>query len=112
MFSRQTKTVVFILEGLNALATTYYFYYAYFFMRDTFGFGALQNLVLAGALGFVYMVAAIFGGRFAQKHGYFVSLKIGFGILGTAIGSGAFLNTAPAHIAVMVLGNIGMCFTW
>jgi MFS family permease len=112
LHSRQIKTGVFALEALNALATTYFFYYAYFFMRDAFGFGALQNLILAAATGFVYMFAAIFGGRFGQKHGYFCSLKIGFVILGLSIGAGMFLNTAAGLVMIIVLGNIGMCFTW
>ncbi len=112
MFSSQVKNRVFLLEGLNAVATTYYFYYAYFFMRDVFGFSTFQNLVLAAGLGFVYTAAAILGGRFGRRHGYFLSLKIGFLILGTALSIGSFLKTPAAHIAVMVAGNIGMCFTW
>jgi MFS family permease len=112
MFSRQVKTGIFILEGLNALATTYYFYYAYFFMRETFGFSTLQNLLLAAGMGFIYMGSAIFCGRFARKHGYFLSLKIGFTILGSVIGLGSLLKTPTAHVAVLAAGNIGMCFTW
>lgn len=112
MFSRQIKTGVFFLEALNALATTYFFYYAYFYMRDTFGFGALQNLILAAATGFVYLIAAIFGGRFGQKHGYFLSLKIGFVIMGTSIGIGGFLHTTAGLVAVILTGTVGMCFTW
>lgn len=112
MYSRQVKTGVFVLEGLNALATTYYFYYAYFFMRSTFGFTTLQNLMLAAGMGFIYMIAAIFCGGFARKHGYFFSLKIGFTILGTAIAIASFLKSPGAHVAVLAAGNIGMCFTW
>ncbi|MGI8965433.1 MAG: MFS transporter [Limisphaerales bacterium] len=112
MYSRQVKNGVFILEGLNALATTYYFYYIYFLMQKQFGFGALQNLLLAAGLGFIYAFAAVFGGRVAQKRGCFFSLKIGFFILATALLAGSQVSHLSNHLVVMVVGTVGMCFTW
>ena len=73
MYSRQVKAGIFALAGLNSVATTYYFYYVYFFMQARFGFGRMENLILAAALGFIYTFASIFCGRFAQKRGYFTA---------------------------------------
>ena len=106
------KPAIFLLEGLNALAITWYFYYIYFFMQERFGFDKLQNLLLAAALGFIYTFAAIYGGRFAQQHGYFRALKIGFFVLAAALGAGTQLETLAAHLAVVFIATIGMCFTW
>ena len=63
------------MEGLNSLATTYFFYDIYFYTQAKFNFGVLQNLLLAAALGAVYAVSAYFGGQFAQKFGYFTAVR-------------------------------------
>ena len=113
MYSRRLKNGVFILEGLNSFATTYYFYYFYFFAHQKFGFGNQANLMLAALAGLVYVPAAIFGGRFAQRAGYFTALKLGFGIMIGALALGWFVvDSAPGHIAVMLVTTLGMCFTW
>jgi predicted MFS family arabinose efflux permease len=112
MLHRQFKTGVFILEGLNSFATTYYFYYFYFFMQKQFGFGDKANLVLAALNGFVCMIAAWCGGRFAQRAGYFTALKLGFGIMAAALLVAAQLASPRAHIAAMLITVAGMCLTW
>jgi len=38
MTHRQLKIGYFTLAGLNTLATSYYFNYLFFFLRDRFGF--------------------------------------------------------------------------
>lgn len=112
MFSRQVKNGVFILEGLNSFAMTYYVYYFYFFMAKKFDFGNKANLVLAAAAGLVYVPASIYGGRFAQRFGYFKGLKVGFIVMIVALSVGFFVNSATAQIVVMLITTIGMCFTW
>ena len=52
MTSRRLKTGYFALEGLNSFATSFYFYYLFFFMQRQFGFGNLGNLSLAAGNGF------------------------------------------------------------
>ena len=37
MTPNRLKTGYYTLEGINAFATAYYFYYLFFFMRDRFG---------------------------------------------------------------------------
>ncbi|MCW5552901.1 MAG: MFS transporter [Verrucomicrobiae bacterium] len=109
---RQLKTGYFVIEGLNSFGTTYYFYYFYFFMQQQFGFGDKANLLLAALNGFIYVFAAWWGGRFAQRAGYFTALKVGFAIMIGALLVGAQLESAAGQIMVMVAAVIGMCFTW
>jgi predicted MFS family arabinose efflux permease len=113
MYSPAVKRGVFVLEGLNSFGLTYFFYYFYFFTQQKFGFDNKANLVLAAGLGFVCMVAAIYGGRFAQRAGYFAALKVGFFTMLASLSAGLFLGDwAAGHIALAVLTTTGMCFTW
>jgi len=106
------KTGCFILEGLNSYATIFYFYYLYFFMQKRFGFGDKANLMLAALSGIVYAFAVLWSGRFAQRSGYFTSLKIGFALMMTSLAAGSQLDSAAGQIVVLVVASIGMCFTW
>ena len=106
------KIGVFALEGLNSLATTYFFYDIYFYTQAQFNFGALQNLVLAAVLGAVYAVAAYFGGQFAQKFGYFTAVRWGTGLMASVFLIGSQAEGLPATIAVIVAGTLGLCLTW
>jgi predicted MFS family arabinose efflux permease len=112
MRDTRLKAGVLILEGSNSFATTYYFYYFYFYMQKQFGFGDKANLGLAALNGFACMFAAWWGGRFAQRAGYFIALKLGFAIMMVALLVGAQLDSPSAHVAVMLVAVIGMCFTW
>ena len=112
MSARQLKTGYFIIEGLNSFATVLYFYYFYFFMQARFDFGNKANLVLAALNGFAYMLGSWWGGRFAQRHGYFLSLKLGFGIMILALVAGFALRSAGGQVVVMVATVLGMCLTW
>jgi MFS family permease len=110
--SPRLKTCVFALAGSNSLATTWFFYYLYFYTRDTFGFSQLQNFELAALLGGVYAVFAYFAGRFAQKAGYFCALRLGLGIMITALLLGSHAGAVWIVLALVIVANIGMCFTW
>jgi len=112
MNSRTVKAGIFALAGLNSVATTYYFYYVYFFTQARFGFGRMENLVLAASLGFVYTFASIFCGRFAQRHGYFLSLRLGFFIMAVVLAVGSGIHSISGHVAAMIVCTVGMCFTW
>ena len=48
----------FTLGGMSSFATSFYFYYLYFFLQKRFGFDSKHNLALAGALGFIYVFAS------------------------------------------------------
>jgi predicted MFS family arabinose efflux permease len=113
MTHRQIKAGVFVLEGLNSFALTYYFYYFYFFTRQQFGFGNQANLALAAATGLICVPAALWGGRFAQRAGYFDALKVGFGIIIIALALGwQFAESPAAHVALLLATVVGMGFTW
>ncbi len=106
------KVGVYVLEGVNALATSLYFNYLFFHMQAQFGFTNLGNLTLCAINGFVYAFAAWMAGRYAQKQGYFHALKIGFTIMGAALLAGSQLNTVQGQFLAVILWTIGMCFTW
>jgi len=112
MFSRRLKTGYFILEGLNSFAVVYFFYYLYFYMQKVYGFGNKANLALAAMNGATYALTAWYGGKFAQRFGYFTALKLGFGVMALALALGWILGSVPGEIFVMVLMVIGMSFTW
>ena len=110
--SRNLKGACFVLEALNGLATTYFFYYLYFFTEERFKFGAMQNLVLAAWLGGVYAFGAFFGGRFAQKFGYLTAIKSGAALMIVAFLACSQTDSLPLTVALATAGNIGMCLTW
>ncbi len=112
MFSRKLKRGCFVLEGLNSFGTAVYFYYFYFFTAERYGFGNKPNLVLAAVSGAVYAVLSLYGGKFAQRHGYFTALKVGFGVMLASISAGLLLDNATAHVLLMLAAAGGMCFTW
>jgi MFS family permease len=112
MKARDLKLVYLVLEGLNAFATAFYFNYLFFFMRARFGFTNLENLSLCALNGLVYTFAAWFGGRFAQRSGYFLALKLGFGGMLTALAIGSQLSSATGQALAMVGWSISVCFTW
>jgi len=112
MSQRQLKTGYFILEGLNSFASVYYQFYLYFFMQMAFGFGNKANLVLAAANGMIYMLGSFFAGRFAQRFGYFRSLKLGLAVMILGLCAGIRADSSGGQIAVMAVIVLGMCFTW
>jgi len=110
--SRKLKNGVFALEAINALATTYFFYDIYFYTHYQFHFDALQNLLLAAALGAVYGVSAYLGGQFAQKFGYFTAIRWGAGVMAVVFLIGSQVEGVAATIAVIVVGNVALSLTW
>jgi hypothetical protein len=112
MFSTRSKSIYFLLEGLNAFATGYYGNYVYFLFRDEYGFTNLGNLTASALSGFVFIFAAWQGGRFAQRYGYFNALRVGWGGMATAIAIGLFAHYVPVQLAVLLAWTICMCFTW
>lgn len=112
MHTRQSRTIFFILEGFNGLGALYFSSYVFFLLRDRFGFGNLGNLSVSAMGGLVYMVAAWQGGRFAQRFGYFTSLKTGFGAMAACLAVGALLPALPAALLVYVTWTAAVCFTW
>jgi len=112
MNSNRVKAGVFLLEGLNSFSVTLYLYYLYFFTQAKFGFASQKNLVLAATIGFVYIFASVFGGRFGQRQGYFSALRVGLSIMAAALLVGLFVENVAAHVIVLLVYTSGTCFTW
>ncbi|MCC6354403.1 MAG: MFS transporter [Verrucomicrobiae bacterium] len=112
MTQHQLKKGYYTLEGINAFATAYYFNYLFFFMQARFGYGNMENLLLSATNGFVYMFSAWWGGRFAERFGYFSALWVGFSTMCAALLCGATVQALAGHWGVMVVWAAGMCFTW
>ena len=108
------KRNVFILEGLNGFASSIYFNYLFFFLRDNFGFGAKGNLLFCAANGLIYAIGAFYGGKIAQRSGYFKTLKGGWTIMIAALLFAALpqAKSVSAQFVVMVGWTLGVCVTW
>jgi MFS family permease len=112
MNSNRVKAGVFVLEGMNSFSVTLYLYYIFFFTQEKFGFTRQENLALAATIGFVYMFASVFGGRFGQRHGYFCALRVGLSVMAAAMLVGLFVESVTAHLTVLLVYTAGTCFTW
>lgn len=112
MLPRSHKPGVFALTALNTVATTFYFNYLFFLLRDQFGFGNRENLWVSALHGFVYTFAAWQCGRFAQRRGYFVSLKLGYALLTLVSLLGAILDSVAGQLIVVTLYSGTLLFTW
>ena len=108
----RAKTGLFVLEGMNSFATVYYFYYLYFFMHRVHGFHNKANLELAALNGLVCMVSSWGGGKFCQRFGYFLSLKVGFTLMAASLAAGLGATSVTGQVLVMVGTTFGMGFTW
>ena len=112
MTPRRLKAGCFLLEGLNQFACIYYFNYLLFHLRDRFGFGNLGNLTAAATCGFVYTIASWWCGRFAQRHGCFRALKVGFAGMTLALAAGGFLDSMAGQFLTLIAWTVTVCFTW
>jgi MFS family permease len=110
--SRNLKGACFALEALNSLATTYFFYYLYFYTEARFHFDAMQNLLLASLLGGVYACGSFFSGRFAQRFGYFTAIRCGMALMLAAFLACSQTGSMWLTIALVVCACLGMCLTW
>ena len=113
MTHRQLKVGYFTLAGLNTLATSYYFNYLFFFLRDQFGFGNRGNLWVTALSGFIYIFAAWQCGKFAARFGRVLSLKIGFlALCAVMMASGWLVNDLVAVLALVAVYNVVLLLTW
>ena len=109
---RQLKAGYCALTWLHIYAVAYYSNYLFFHLRDDHGFSSRQNLLIAALVGLIYVPASWYGGRFAQRRGYFAALKLGLAGMGLLLGAGALLPALAAEIVVLSLWTVAVCFTW
>ncbi|MDO9228650.1 MAG: MFS transporter [Syntrophales bacterium] len=107
-----SKALFFLLELINCYAVVYYSNFLFFYMKAMFGFGELENLLLAALNGIVYAVAAWQGGAFAQRFGCVRSLYIGFGGLAATLLCALCLHAALGQVVVFAVWSVFVCFTW
>jgi predicted MFS family arabinose efflux permease len=112
MTQQQSKIRYFSLTAWNTLATSYYFTYLFFFLRDHFGFGDRENLCMSALHGFIYIFSAWQCGKFAQRRGFLISLKVGFGGLALIMALGALLNSVIGIVCAFIAYSIVLLFTW
>ena len=60
------KILLYLIELINCYAAVYYSNFLFFYLRRTFGFGEVENLLTAALGGFVYIIAAWQGGKLAN----------------------------------------------
>jgi predicted MFS family arabinose efflux permease len=106
------KAGYYIVTALAATASSYYFNYLFFFLRDEFGFGNRENLGVAALHGGIYVVASWQCGKFAERRGFHTSLKVGFAGLVVCMGAGAVANTAWLHCLILAAYTLSVCFLW
>ena len=113
MTHRQLKAGYFTLAGVNSVATSYYFNYLFFFLRDHFGFGNRGNLWVTAMSGFIYIFAAWQCGKFAARFGRVLSLKLGFLALGAVmVASGWLADNLAAVLGLVAIYNVVLLLTW
>src|ERR1019366_114771 len=87
--------------------------YLFFFLRDNFGFGNRQNLWITALHGLLYALAAWQGGKFAQRHGFLTSLKLGFAGLTLAMIAGGLLHSFFIGIICgLICYTLVLLLTW
>jgi predicted MFS family arabinose efflux permease len=106
------KPGYYLLTALATLASSYFFGYLFFFLRDRFGFGDRENLAVAALHGAIYVVSAWQCGKFAERHGFHTSLTIGFGGLALCMAAGALAPTAAIEVAVIAVFSVVLLFIW
>jgi predicted MFS family arabinose efflux permease len=106
------KALFYLLELINCYAVVYYSNFLFFYMKATFGFGELENLLLAALNGIVYTVASWQGGAFAQRHGCIRALYIGFGGMAATLLGALFLPNTLGQVVVFALWTVFVCFVW
>jgi MFS family permease len=106
------KVLFYLIEFINCYAAIYYSNFLFFYLRRTFGFGEVANLLTAALGGFVYIIAAWQGGKLAQRYGCIRMLYLGCCGIIFSLALGMVLSTATAQIIVFCLWTVGVCFIW
>ena len=112
MTHRQLKAGFYALEVSCAFSTTFYFNYLFFILRDVYHFSTMGNLAMSALNGFIYIFASLASGKFAQRHGFFLALKIGFSVMLLSLAVGSQFPMPGGQCIVMVFWTCGMCLIW
>lgn len=108
----QLKAIYYSLTAVNTLATSYYFNYLFFLLRDRFGFGDRENLWMSALHGGIYIVSAWQCGKFAERRGFHVSLKVGFAGLFFCMAANMLVFTVTGTVLALAAYSIALLFIW
>ena len=108
----QLKAGYLTLAWINTIASSYFLYYLFFLLRDRYGFGDEKNLWVSALHGFIYTFAAWQCGKFGDRRGYVLSLKLGYAALTVTMIVGAFLNGAAALMVLVAVYSVVLLLTW
>ena len=106
------KILFYLIELINCYAAVYYSNFLFFYLRRTFGFGEVENLLTAALGGFVYIIAAWQGGKLAQRYGYIRLIYMGCCGVILSLALGMIFTTATTQVMVFCLWTVGVCFIW
>ena len=112
MTRAQRKPYYYLLEGINAFASSFFFNYLFFLLRDRFQFTSRENLCASALHGLLYVVCSWMGGRIAQRHGYATALRIGLGGMGIFLLAGWLIPILPGQLLALAGWTIFLCLTW
>lgn len=106
------KILFYLIEFINIYAAIYYSNFLFFYLRRTFGFGEVENLLTAAAGGVVYVVAAWLGGKLTDRYGGIRMLYLGTGGIILALLLGMVFPNPAAQVSVYCFWTAGVCFVW
>jgi MFS family permease len=106
------KALFYLIEFINIYAAVYYSNFLFFYLRRTFGFGEVENLLTAAIGGFVYIIAAWQSGKWADRYGCIRMLDIGACGIILSLALGAAFPAPTAQVVVYGLWTAGICFIW
>ncbi|MBI5774833.1 MAG: MFS transporter [Verrucomicrobia bacterium] len=106
------KQIGFLLTALNQVGCAYFGNYIFFLLRQQYGFGNTENLLVGALHGLVYVPAAIWGGRFAERRGLTAAMRTGFLGMALTMMVGALWPSVIGTLATLVAWTVAMCLTW
>lgn len=106
------KTICYLLEGLNAFATAFYFNYLMFLLQKEYHFDNKQNLTVGAIHGLIYVLASWLGGKIGQKAGYFTIMRVGFIGMAISVTVGGLFPSIIMQLVALAMWTISMCITW
>jgi MFS family permease len=106
------KSLFYLIELINCYASVYYSNFLFFYLRRTFGFGEVENLLTAALGGFIYIIASWQGGKLAQRYGCIRMIYLGSCGVILSLALGMILTTATTQVMVFCLWTVGVCFIW
>src|SRR5262249_28711240 len=106
MSPRSLKNAYFLLAGLHCSPATFYFNYLFFLLRDQFGFGNRDNLMVGALHGLIYTCGAWHGGQFAQRRGYLNVLGLGIGGMALALATGSVWPTVAGQVTALAVWTL------